>query len=109
MRWSSLTTFVVTVAVGGILTPAVAGVPSEIVVEDEGYGKGRRIFVIACDQLYCRPNRETPHLTEAADQRTPDGIQARARTLEADQATASQFDLVLYEKERSVSQTHADH
>ncbi|MGK0186328.1 MAG: subtilisin family serine protease/subtilisin-like proprotein convertase family protein [Verrucomicrobiales bacterium] len=99
MHWRSATIFLAKVVVaGGLFTPALAGVPDEIAVEDEGYGKGQRIFVVACDQLYCRPDRATPHLIEAADQKTPDGIQARARALEDDQATASQFDLVIYEK-----------
>ncbi|MDA0812444.1 MAG: S8 family peptidase [Verrucomicrobia bacterium] len=95
MLWRSATILMVA---GGLLTPVLAGIPSEIIVDNEGYGKSDRVFVVACDQLYCRPDQGTPHLIDEADRGTPDGIQARARELEGDLATGSQFDLVLYEK-----------
>jgi subtilisin family serine protease len=76
-----------------LLGPAIADVPVEVSVDD---GSGERVFVVACDELYCRPERTTPHLVAEAGLLTTGQIRERARELE--QASKSRFDLILYEK-----------
>lgn len=51
---------------------------------------------VACDELYCRPETETPHVVPEVDQKTAQAIAAKAAARE--RGSKVTFDLVLYAK-----------
>ena len=101
MRETSSTSFVpmrrflqiVVLALAVLTAGSFAETPSEIRLDD---GTGSRVYVVACDELYCRPETGTPHVVLDVDQKTAPAITAKAVARE--RGSKATFDLVLYAK-----------
>ena len=70
-----------------------ARIPDELRLDD---GTGMKSYVVACDELYCRPESGTAHAV--AEPILPSAEEIATRAIERGAITAARFDLILYEK-----------
>jgi len=92
---------IVVLALGVLAACAFAETPNEVRFND---GTGLRDYVVACDELYCRPEKGTPHVVAEVDQKTAQAITLKAAAREA--GSKARFDLVLYVKGKKRSLKH---